>query len=123
MGGLIAGQGGAVNNVIDASKNGSIRNISAQKIATIIAGRPAANAITVDNAVFALSGITSISTSPLVVGADVNGNGQFDFTNVGASGFQPPGTPDGDIAIDGLVIVRTAGYGGLPVTPLNLIEV
>ena len=42
-----------------------------------------------------------------VIGADKNGDGNFDFTNAGAAGF---GLNQGDTAIDGLVIVKSGGF-------------
>lgn len=115
MGGLIAGQAGATGGTVDVTKNGSISNITATRIAAILAGAPAANAINGSNAVVKISGLKNVTT----VGADVGGDTAFDFTDAGPAGFN---LGDGDTAIDGLVVVLTDGYEST-VVPLKLIEV
>ena len=108
MGGLIAGQAGAGG----AATNGSISQVTATRIAAIFAGRPAANNITAANAVQSLTLINA-----QVIGADVNHNEVFDFTNAGAAGFN---LGDGDTAIDGFVLVKHAtDLAGLPAGPLK----
>jgi hypothetical protein len=89
--------------------------VTADRIATIIAGRPAPNAITAANAVFSITGLKAG-----VLGADVDRDSVFDFTNAGAAGFN---LGDGDTALDGLVLVRAAGLTTLPAPPLKLITV
>lgn len=111
MGGLIAGQAGTGG----AALNGSISQVTATRIAAIYAGRPAANNITAANAVQSLTQI-----SAQVIGADVNHNELFDFTDAGASGFN---FGDGDTAIDGFVLVKHASdLAALPVLPLKRIS-
>lgn len=107
MGGLFAGQSPT------PSLNGSVTGISAARIAAILAGTPAANALTAANAA---SSITKIKAT--AIGAD-RGAAGFDFTdNDGDMEFE---LGDGDTALDGLVIVR-AGSGVFPVDPLKLME-
>jgi hypothetical protein len=117
MGGLFAGMGGS--GTTDGVA-GSITNVSAKRIASIIAVNDDTlpNNLGADNAVAAISGIKAS-----VIGADLDGDGLFDFNNIG-------GTPDfdlnsGDQAVDGLVIVKTAGVpaGGLKPAPLLIITV
>lgn len=108
MGGLFAGQAGAGG----AAQNGSVTDVSARRIAAIIAGHPLASAITSANGVFNLTGI-----SAQIFGADVNANGAFNFTNAGLAGFH---LGDGDTALDGLIIARRAAHlAALSVTPLQ----
>ena len=117
MGGLVAGQGGL------GAANGSITNVSATKIAAILAGRPLANAVGYGNAVTKLSKISASA-----IGADVNNSTTFDYTEgSGTTGYQPDNngtSTDGDTALDGLVLVKKNGGGStLPVVPLKLIEI
>ena len=123
MGGIVAGFGGRVGGVIDTTKNGSVTGVTADRIAAIVAGAANANALTTDNAVSKITGIKA-----LVIGADLNGNGSFNFTD-------NPGGPhpanglfllgDGDTALDGLVIVKTGGAANLTglTGPTFIIEV
>jgi|GEM_PF-1731466 len=111
MGGLAAGAGG--NS--EASKNGSIANITADRIAAIVAGRPSSSGLSKSNAVYALSGIHA-----KVIGADGGYNFGFDFDDTGEVGFH---VDEGDVAYDGLVVVRAAGLASLPVKPLMLVKV
>jgi hypothetical protein len=119
MGGIVAGMRGTGAG---AATNGSIANITADRIAAMLAGSPAANAVGYGNAVQKISGITAS-----VIGADVNGDGIFSFTEGGVDGtYQPDGAhhaTDGDTALDGFVLVRSGGLGKLPVAPLKLIEI
>ena len=98
--------------------------ISANRIATILAGMPAANAVGYDNAVSKIANITAT-----VLGADVLNNATFDFTegSGATTSYEPDNahTPtDGDTAQDGLIIVKKdSGALTLPVIPLKLIEV
>jgi hypothetical protein len=116
MGGLFAGKGGsgAAEGVA-----GSIANVTAKRIAAIIAVNDGTDAdnLNASNAVTAISGIKT-----KVIGADIDGDGVFDFTDVGAAGFNLGG---GDTAIDGLVIVKASGVpaGGLKPEPLLIITV
>ncbi len=106
MGGIVAGERGAGGG---STANGSIANVAAVRIATMIAGAPTASAVTYANEVFR---ITNISAA--VIGADVNGNGVFDFTSVDNHLNFTPGTKD--TAIDGFVIVQDTVHLSLPVT-------
>jgi hypothetical protein len=121
MGGISAGEKGAGAG---SAVNGSITNITANRIAAMLAGAPAANGIVYNNAVQTIAKI-----SAAVLGADVNGDGSFNFLPDSGSNttFQPDDShdpTDGDIAVDGLVLVRAAGLiGTFPVTPLKLITV
>lgn len=121
MGGLFAGEAGVGGGT---ATNGSIRNITALRIATILAGHPFATDLTRFNAVQNISGIklTSASTSSKL-GADVLDNGVFDFTDAGAAGLVLGG---GDTLKDGLVVARAGGvtsasFGGA--VPLKLVTV
>lgn len=116
MGGLVAGQGGKVNLVVDATRNGSIENVSARRIAAIIAGKDDGTSLSAANAVTAISGITTS-----IIGADVNNDRLFTFTDNGGTADFDLGTTDA--AIDGLVIVKTGGFTGTFPTPLKLISV
>jgi hypothetical protein len=127
QGGISTGKGGTTAGPSGA--NGSIFNVTAARIATMIAGRPAANAINSGNAVNRIAGIHAG-----VIGADtgIAGDHQipggpagstFDFNEGGANATFDVTTLDGDTAIDGLVFV-VSGRGGqtLPVKPLLLLE-
>jgi hypothetical protein len=111
MGGLFAGTAGGGTT---AGVTGEISNVQAARIAAILAANTAteADALTTANAVSALSRITA-----KVIGADIDGDGAFDFTDAGAAGFN---LGDGDTAIDGLVIALTAGYQTATITPVPL---
>ena len=118
QGGVVAGRGGAG---LIAGRSGSVTGVTSDRIATIIAGKTAANALTSANAVFAISGILTSA-----IGADLDGDGTFDFTNtVGTAAFDLGDSFAGtsDTPIDGLVLVRVAGAGVLPVMPLKLVKV
>jgi hypothetical protein len=116
MGGLFAGTGGT-GTVPGIA--GSISNVSANRIAAILAVNDGTDAVNlnVNNAVTAISGLKT-----KVIGADIDGDGTFDFVDNGVAGFALGG---GDEAIDGLVIVKSAGVpaGGLKPTPLMIITV
>ena len=61
-----------------------------------------------------MQSLTQISAQ--VIGADVNHNEVFDFTNAGPAGFN---LGDGDTAIDGFVLVKHASdLASLTVAPL-----
>jgi len=116
MGGLVAGHKGDGGG---KATNGSITGVTATRIAAMLAGTPAANSIDYDNGVYKISKITAS-----VLGADVNGNSVFDWTDgTAAHTFQPDdsgNSTDGDTAIDGLILVRKGGFSVVPVTPLKL---
>jgi hypothetical protein len=119
MGGLVSGIRGTGDG---SAVNGSIATVSATRIATILAGRPSANAVGYGNAVTTLSGIAAT-----VIGADVANDG-FTYTEGGSdSEYQPDSAKhptEGDTAVDGFVLVKKNGGGAsLPVSPLKLIEV
>lgn len=123
MGGLFAGLGGMKGGIVQSALNGSISGIDAGRIAAILAGRPASDAITADNAVTKISGLKNVTA----IGADVNTNTMFTFTD-NATGPHPNNglflLGDGDTAIDGLVVVKTGGFTPpAGVTPLKLITV
>lgn len=115
MGGLIAGQAGGTSDTIPLRKNGSISNVTADRIAAILAGAPTASGIDRFNAVISISSLKGVTK----VGADVDGNTAFDFTDVGSLGYN---FGDGDTALDGLVVVFKNGYKS-NVTPLKLIKI
>ncbi len=122
MGGLVAGRGGALNGVFDVSRNGSINNVSAHRIAAIVAGSIGPGTLVAGDAV---ASITKLKAA--VIGADLNNNGAWDFTEgaTHVSGFQfhDDASDHDDLLIDGLVLVKTGGFASPPVTPLNLITV
>jgi hypothetical protein len=129
MGGLIAGRSGAAAGVVDITHNGSISGITAKRIAAILAGAPAANGLTRDNAVFKISGLRGVTT----IGADLGTTPMGSTTEAGGFTFidnaGPPNPAngmfqlgDGDTALDGLVIVLTGQFHS-SVDPLKLIEV
>ncbi len=111
MGGLATGMAGAGPD----GKAGSVLKISADRIAAILAGTPAPDAITVENAVERIAGIRAS-----VIGADVNRNSVFDFIDGNGEADFQIGTSD--IPTDGLVIVKPGRYA-LPVEPLKQIVV
>ena len=108
MGGLFAGQSPT------PSLNGSVTGITATRIAAILAGTPAANALGPENAVTKIAKIKATA-----IGADLDPGG-FDFTD--HDGDMQVEFGDTDTALDGLVIVLV-GKATLPVVPLKLIEV
>jgi hypothetical protein len=129
MGGLIAGRSGAAAGIVDITHNGSISGITAERIAAILAGVPAANTLTRNNAVSKVSGLRGVTkvgadlgTSPLGSTTEAGG-----FTFVDNAGPPNPANGifllgDGDTALDGLVIILTGQFHS-PVEPLKLIEV
>ena len=121
MGGIVAGQGGVGSGAIPGA-NGSILNVNADRIAAMIAGRPAANALTAGNPMLPSNAVTMISGIVAnVIGADINDNRAFDFTDAGPVGFN---LGDGDTALDGLVVVKRGGGGAaLAAKSLKLIKV
>ena len=101
MGGLFAGTGGTGTI---AGSAGSILNITATRIAAILAvnSNTTASNLAATNAVTA---ITNVKAS--IYAADNVNSGVFDFTdNVGTVGFV---LGDGDTVIDGLVLVKSGG--------------
>jgi hypothetical protein len=117
MGGLISGLGG-VGATTGAS--GSVSDIKASRIAAIYADNAAtaADHLTSANAVTAISKITARK-----IGADLDGDGAFDFIDSNANMSFDLGTADQ--AIDGLVIVLQPGYDAATVSavPLELLKV
>ena len=115
MTGLYVGQGGVGVGAVRAN-NGSVLNVTAKRIAAILAGDidSLPSDLGVENAVFAIAGVVASK-----IGTDLDLDGIFDFTDTGAPGFLLTGT---DIVIDGIVIVRAAGFTAtsLSVAPLKL---
>lgn len=110
MGGLIVGLGGAVGGVLDLNRNGSITSVTASRIAAILAGAESGHMISAFNAVKSITGLKAN-----FIGADVDGDRQFDWTeNTATTGFQlnsATGVTDtDDVPTDGLIIVKTGGY-------------
>ncbi len=109
MGGLFVGLGGVATGAgAVPGITGSVDHVTARRIASILAADSSttASSLTTANAAHDVSNITAA-----IIDADVNGNHLFDFTEGGAAvGFQPPGTPDGDTALDGLVLALSAGF-------------
>lgn len=102
---------------LDGRTNGSVVDISAARIARIVAGRPW------NAGVFsAVASVQRIHANAL--GIDLDGDGSFDFSEGVSSepGFQVGGDSP-DVAIDGLVIVRASGLSGISVQPLELVRV
>lgn len=96
MGGIAAGQAGEVNGRVVVTRNGSIIDVAATRIAAMVAGQPDALSVTNDNAVLKIAKITAPR-----IGADVAGDGSFD-----PSAF----VPGGDVpAEDGFILVRASG--------------
>ena len=121
QGGLVTGHRGEGGG---KATNGSITSVTATRIASILAGTPANNAINYDNGVYK---ITKLAVS--VLGADVDGDTNFDWIDApnGIPGSYQPDKDnrpvDGDTAIDGLVVVRKGGFPGPHVDPHKFIEV
>jgi hypothetical protein len=125
MGGLSAGKAGrSINNTPVLA--GSVSDITANRIAAIVAGSPRADQpLTAANAVASISNV-----SAKVLGADtglrgehreiINQRRSFDFNGGDDELF----TLGQDTPVDGLVIVRAGGLlTPLPVAPLKLIVV
>lgn len=110
MGGLITGLGGEGTT---AGATGTINGVKAARIAAIFAGdsSTAANALTTANAVRAISNVQAKA-----IGADLDGDGVFDFTDANGNGTYNLGTAD--TAIDGLVLALLAGYNAATVSPV-----
>ena len=98
MGGLFAGAGGAG---AVAGTAGGIENVTAKRIAAILAvnANTTADTLTTANAVASIAGVVASQ-----VGADTDEDTLFDFTNVGGTADFDLGV--NDIAFDGLVIVK-----------------
>jgi hypothetical protein len=120
QGGLVVGEGGT---------NGTVDDVHANRIATLIAGRPDAGAITYANDV---SKVSHLYVNVLGANTGIKGdhsergtNGQmFDWSGGSDAKFEPDsaGDPlDGDSANDGLVILGP-NAGKLPVIPLLLVQ-
>ncbi|MGB8168257.1 MAG: hypothetical protein WCF18_12240, partial [Chthoniobacteraceae bacterium] len=104
MGGLFAGTGGTGTI---AGLAGSITNVSATRIAAILAANSSTTAsnLTTANAVTAITGVTATK-----FGADLDGDTTFDFTDNPAGPHPSNGAfllGDGDTAIDGIIIVKS----------------
>ncbi len=99
MGGIAVGQAGLAGGKVNVLLNGVISNVTADRIATMIAGTPANNAITKDNAVRKISKITADMAA-----ADVNGDGAVAHV---LAGNYVVGTAD--TLFDGIVLVRSSG--------------
>jgi hypothetical protein len=111
MGGLSSGiRGDGVGN----AQNGLVSNITADRIAAVVAGGGYQNAD-------AVSSISLIHTSS--IGADINGNGVFDFIKSPTPPHVLFNAADGDIPIDGLVVVAAGGINGVTAPILELIQV
>jgi hypothetical protein len=111
MGGLSAGiRGGGAGK----AQNGSVTNINADNIAAIVAGGGYQDADDVTS-------ISLIHTNS--IGADVNGNGIFDFINSGTPAHILFDAAYGDIPTDGLVVVKIGGLQGVAASILELIQV
>jgi hypothetical protein len=128
QGGISAGQGGGAPSF--GAANGSVSAITAARIATIIAGRPAANAVSSLNGVSHLAKIkaTVLGADTGIVGDhhEISPNGgTFDWNEGGGNNTYEPSTgdltPDGDTVIDGLILVNAITAPHLPVTPLKLV--
>jgi len=104
QGGLFAGQGGGAT----AALNGSISDVTANRIASIIAGRPGGTTVGDANDVISISGIKT-----KVIGVDLNNNGVAD-DDTGAAWT----VGDADFLVDGVVIVKSGGFTGAHPAPL-----
>ena len=111
MGGLSSGIRGTGNG---SAQNGLVSNITADRIASIVAGGGYQDADSV-------SSISLIHTN--TIGADINGNGVFDFIKSPTPPHILFDAADGDIPIDGLVVVAAGGLNGVTAPILELIQV
>jgi hypothetical protein len=92
MGGLVVGLSD------DPARNGSINGVTATSIAALLAGAPAANAISASSAVNAIAGLLVSGH----LGADVNSSlTPTDSTSATWAGFADPNN-----LVDGIVIIR-----------------
>jgi hypothetical protein len=114
MGGIAAGVSGSGGSVL---LNGSVQDVHATRIATIIAGQVTGSTVTASNAPSLISGVTAT-----VIGADLNGNGVWDYVNNPASPTAGFAFGNGEQVIDGFVL-GVDGRVRLGVTPLHLITV
>ena len=94
--GYVAAQSLHVGLSTDPAKNGGVSKIVATAISSIVAGAPAANAITAANAVSVIAGLAVKR-----LGADLNGD--FIVTD-GAGTWAGPG--DAGSLLDGIVLVK-----------------
>jgi hypothetical protein len=108
QGGHAAGAGG---DAVTDGAAGGIDFVTARRISAIFARdlNFATNDLTVRNAVSTLAHIVATQ-----IGSDFDGDTFFDFTNNGGANVFNLG--DGDTAIDGLVIVKLAGFDDNTVT-------
>jgi hypothetical protein len=111
MGGISAGLRGAG---LGTAANGSVSTITADRIASIVAGAGYQHT----NAVTAIVAIHTNS-----IGADLNGNGKFDFILSPTPPHALFDAADGDVPIDGLVVVKAGGLIGVTAPILELIPV
>lgn len=100
--GLRSGLGGGSLNGTPGL-NGGVSNITALRIASILAGQPSASAFTAANAVYFLTGVRT-----RLAGGDINGDGVFAFADNNGNGSYNLGV--NDTAIDGPIIARFAGF-------------
>ena len=120
MGGIFTGLGGTG---LTTGSTGSVANVTATRIAAILAGKigtTTASNLTTANAVAQISNVHAT-----VFGADNANAGIFDFTD--STGAPNPNNGifqlgDGDTALDGLVIVKNGGLvTAFSPAPLKLI--
>jgi hypothetical protein len=108
MGGLVAGQGGGVGTAGFVNNNGSITNVTATRIASIVAGYTNGSkasggnnyALTVQNDVITISGLHT-----KVLGADLNFDGVADDAD-----SSPWAIGDANALVDGIVMVQMGGF-------------
>lgn len=117
MGGIAAGMAGTGGASTNDLLNGSIVDVHATRIATILAGQVTSTTVTAANAPSLISNVTAH-----VIGADLNGNGVWDFVNDPNSPTLGFDLSSADQIIDGLVL-GLKGRVNLGVTPLALITV
>jgi hypothetical protein len=107
MGGLVAGQGGGVGTAGFVNNNGGVTNVTATRIASIVAGytngsKTGGYALTDENDVLTISGLHT-----KVLGADLNFDGVADDT-----ASAPWTLGDTNALVDGIVMVQTGGFTG-----------
>ena len=125
MGGIFAGVGGHGENSVTFGKNGNVTNVTADRIASIVAGTSAGPVAVnfVDNITVRLGSGTNSATTlgantdgttdpaefilPAFDFLDANGNTQFDL---GADPLHDPS----EVPIDGLVLANVIGSINVP---------
>ncbi len=117
MGGLIAGKGGTgfgIGLPVAPAPSGDIEGVRATRIAAIYAGdnMTVASQLTMTNAVNSIAKIQA-----KVIGADRDGDGEFDFINAGDSANFDLGL--GDTPIDGILIALS--MDNVKPTPLKVV--